>query len=175
MLLLMHTEYTGDTCTHTLYTTTFKHLSALQKYHRTSNRVKIVFPQMSCSLLEKIVGLQNFWPQWVNFLFFPLDYLETEHTYLAHNHIPTSICLPKIPHELAIRFSLFFFKLIMFFVGENSRFAELLAAMGELSILSPGLPGEGSQAPVRSPRPITGRLTKFFTQFRPISVSDPDP
>ena len=56
----------------------------------------------------------------------------------------------------------------MFFVGENSRFAELLAAMGELSVLSAGLPGEGSQAPVRSPRPITGRLTTFSPQFRPV-------
>ncbi len=49
----------------------------------------------------------------------------------------------------------------MFFVGENSRFAELLAAMGELSILSPGLPGEGGQTSVRSTRPITGMLTTF--------------
>jgi hypothetical protein len=56
----------------------------------------------------------------------------------------------------------------MFFVGENSRFAELLAAMGELSILSSGLPGEGGQTSLRSTRPITGRLTNFSPQFRPV-------
>jgi hypothetical protein len=50
--------------------------------------------------------------------------------------------------------------------------------MGELSILSAGLPGEGSQAPLRSTCPITGRLTdvSLSLEFRPIiviSVVDP--
>jgi hypothetical protein len=38
---------------------------------RTSNQVKFVM-----FFVGEIVGLQNFWPQWVNFLFFPLDYRE---------------------------------------------------------------------------------------------------
>ncbi len=75
------------------------------------------------------------------------------HTYSVHTH-------PKI-HLISCCHTRV--KLLMFFVGENSRFAELLAAMGELSILSSGLPGEGDQTSVRSTRPITGRLTKFHS------------
>jgi hypothetical protein len=82
----------------------------------------------------------------------------------AHIHIhihPLSSCRTRTSNYVCSKLPVFIF-------GENSRFAELLAAMGELSILSTGLPGEGSQAPLRSTRPITGRLTNFSLQFGPI-------